>query len=309
MSDLLVSAARIVGVLAIFTVGFYLTKLAFGLIMRFGNYENRFLGRTVPIAIATMLSAIAFQQVWIADDIAKSAFGLSAIAPFGNKSGYELVFQDEFDGNTLDTSKWSTQFYWGRTHNTHYMTYFSRDVFQVSNGKLRIKAEKRQGSKPEYNGGVITSFESFGLRYGYFEIRAKLPKGKGLWPAFWLGPTSKDWPPEIDIVELLGHEPNKVYMTHHWKNASGKHKYRQTAYTGPDFSTNYHVFAAEWTPTEIVWYIDGIERYRSDRNVPQVPMYVLTALTIGGKWPGAPDRTTSFPAYMDIDFIRVFKKK
>jgi|GEM_PF-2793216 len=309
MGDVLIIIGRIIAGLAVFTLGLYLAKLAFSLMTRSGIYQNRFLGQTVRIAILTLVAVIAFQQIWIAGDIAKSAFGRSKIAPFGNKSGYELVFHDEFNGNRLDTSKWSTQFYWGRTHNTHYMTYFAPDTFEVTDGKLRIKAEKRRGSRPEYKGGLINTFERFAWQYGYFEMKAKLPKGKGLWPAFWLSSNSKEWPPEIDIFELLGHEPNKVYLTIHWRDASGKHKYRQRAYVGADFSRDYHIFAVEWTPTEIIWYIDGIEKYRNNRGVPQVPMCLMAAMTIGGDWPGAPDRTTSFPAYMDIDFIRVFKKK
>ena len=297
------------------------------------------LNRTVPLATIALVAAIALGQIENTGDIVTSAFRRPDVAvsenhrrnempisadltnpllaqnqqskqshtPFGGKSGYELVFQDEFDGASLNESKWSTQFNWGRTHNTHYMTYFAPDAFQVAAGNLQIKAEKRQVAEFNYTGGIITTFETFALQYGYVEMKAKLPKGKGFWPAFWLLPTSKVWPPEIDIFELLGHETNKVYLTNHWQDAESPLKHNHKAYVGADFSKDYHVFAIEWTPTELIWYIDGFERYRTNQGVPQVPMYLLAALTIGGNWPGAPTDKTPFPAYMDIDYIRVFK--
>src|SRR5690242_15236708 len=152
----------------------------------------------------------------------------------------------------------------------------------------------------DYTSGMISSFGHFAQQYGYFEIRAKFPAGKGYWPAFWLLPADKTWPPEIDVLEILGHEPDKVYLTNHWQTAE-KHESVGDSYKGPDFSADYHTFAVDWEPNEIVWYVDGVERFRSKQGVPAMPMYIIANLAVGGDWPGNPDATTKFPGNMDID--------
>src|SRR5438445_576325 len=76
------------------------------------------------------------------------------------------------------------------------------------------------------------------------------------------------------------------------------------SYKGPDFSADFHIFAVDWQPNEIVWYVDGTERFRSNKGIPAMPMYVIANLAVGGDWPGNPDATTRFPGYMDIDYIR-----
>jgi beta-glucanase (GH16 family) len=227
------------------------------------------------------------------------------------KAGWELTFHDEFDGDKLDTKKWMDSYPKDdRTHGNANgeRQYYAPDGFRVEDGKLRLIAQKRpMGGRP-YTSGMVTSFKSFGQKYGWFEIRAKFPKGKGMWPAFWLLPTDDSWPPEIDVLEILGHEMNKVYFTNHWRDAKGEHKSHGTSFVGPDLSADYHTFAAEWKPGEIIWYLDGVERSRSKEGVPDVPMYVLANLAVGGDWPGNPDETTPFPGYMDIDYIRVYRR-
>ncbi len=79
-------------------------------------------------------------------------------------------------------------------------------------------------------------------------------------------------------------------------------------FVGPDFTKSYHTYAVDWQPNEIVWYVDGVERFHVTENVPSVPMYILANLAVGGDWPGNPDATTPFPSYMDIDYIRVYQK-
>jgi beta-glucanase (GH16 family) len=225
------------------------------------------------------------------------------------KKGWRLTFHDEFDGGKLDAAKWTDRYWHGRTHSNNEQQYYAPDGYEVKDGRLRLKAEKRAMGGMPYTSGMIASHDKFSQQYGWFEIRAKFPKGKGFWPAFWLLPATKEWPPEIDILEILGHEINKVYFTTHFNNEQGKHEGHGGSWTGPDFSKDFHTFAVEWKPGECVWYVDDIERYRSQRGIPAEPMYLIANLAVGGDWPGNPDAMTKFPGYMDIDYIRVYQRE
>jgi beta-glucanase (GH16 family) len=225
--------------------------------------------------------------------------------------GYKLVFSDEFNGTDLDRTKWIDSYPDDkRTHSNNEQQYYAKDGWAVGDGKLVFKAEKRsQGGKP-YTSGMVSSYGLFAQEYGWFEARMKVPGSQGMWPAFWLLPASKRWPPEIDIMELIGREKNKVYLTLHerqegtWKPKSFGH-----GFEGTDFSTDYHTYAVDWMPGEMVWYVDGIERHRvKDAGVPSEPMYVLLNLAVGGDWPGMPNATTVFPSTMEVDYVRVYKK-
>ncbi len=225
------------------------------------------------------------------------------------KLGYVLTFHDDFNGDRLDSSKWIDSYPDGvRTHSNNEQQYYAPDGYEVRDGRLRLKGERRSMGGMPYTSGMVTTFGKFSQQYGWFEARLSIPHGKGMWPAFWLLPDDKSWPPEIDILEILGHEPDKDYMTNHYVNAEGKHEGKGDSWKGPDFSAAYHVFALEWKPDEIVWYVDGVPRYHTRENVPHVPMYVLLNLAIGGDWPGNPDSTTPFPGNMDIDYVRVYSK-
>jgi len=225
------------------------------------------------------------------------------------KPGWTLTFDDEFNGSKLDTAKWIDSYPDNsRTHNNGEQEYYAPDGYAVSHGALHLKGERRpQGGMP-YTSGMVASYGKFAQQYGWFEMRAKLPAGKGMWPAFWLLPADKNWPPEIDILEMLGHEPSKVYLTNHWQDAAGKHQSHGENFVGPDFSRGFHTFAVDWEADSIVWYIDGTERSRSTEGIPTMPMYLLANLAVGGDWPGNPDATTPFPGLMDIDYIRVYQK-
>lgn len=219
-----------------------------------------------------------------------------------------LVFADEFEGTTLDTSKWIDSYPDGqRTHSNNEKQFYATDGYRVRGGKLFLRAEKKpQGGLP-YTSGMICSYGKFSQTYGRFEIRARFPKGKGLWPAFWLLPASKKWPPEIDILEILGHDLNTIYFTNHWRNAEGRVPNEQGLLRGVDFSKEFHTITLDWTPEFLAWSVDGTERFRTRNHVPQEPMFVVANLAVGGDWPGFPDATTPFPSEMEIDYIRVWK--
>jgi beta-glucanase (GH16 family) len=226
------------------------------------------------------------------------------------KAGWVLTFNDEFNGKALDRKKWIDSYPDNeRTHSNNEQQYYAEDGWEVDKGRIRFKAEKREKGGMPYTSGMVSSFGKFSQQYGWFEIRARFPKGKGMWPAFWLLPITKGWPPEIDILEILGHETKKVYFSTHFRNEAKQHKYKTLDWTGPDFAAGYHTFAVEWTAKECIWYVDNVERARSSEGIPHEPMYILANLAVGGDWPGMPDATTVFPGYMDIDYIRVYRRK
>lgn len=181
----------------------------------------------------------------------------------------------------------------------------------VRDGVLNITADKAPPATPygyRYISGLITSEPSFSQTYGLFEIRAKLPKGKGLWPAVWLLPVSKKWPPEIDIMEMLGDRPTRYYTTLHSK-ASGTHEQSHIpAHEGVDLSADFHTYAVDWGAQEMVFYFDDREvaRAPTPEDMHQ-PFYVLINLAVGGKWPGNPDDSTVFPATLQVDWVRVWQ--
>jgi beta-glucanase (GH16 family) len=246
----------------------------------------------------------------------------------------ELTFHDEFDSFRPwrnGHGVWRTVFKDGRSadrtalrtlrNNKELQLYVDPDMplnyevdrtadlnpFVVHDGVLDIVARPAPpGLDAELGGyrftsGLITTQPSFSQTYGYFEMRAKLPRGKGIWPAFWLLPANLGWPPEIDVVESIG-DPGVVWTTAH-------SKLDKTPTTKQAIAPGvFHVFAVSWDPQNIVWYIDGREVKRQatppDMNKP---MYMLANVAVGGAWPGAPDASTPWPARMSIDYIRAYR--
>lgn len=182
------------------------------------------------------------------------------------------------------------------------------DPFSVADGQLTITAQPvppetaRQMGGFRYASGLITTQPTFAQTYGYFEIRAKIPRGKGVWPAFWLLPLDLDWPPEIDVMESVG-DPAKVYVTAHSKLTA---KDPGTAVdVAPDA---FHTYAVSWDPKTLIWFVDGreVKRLPTPPDMHK-PMYMLANLALGGDWAGAPDASTPFPARYVIDHIRAYR--
>ena len=235
---------------------------------------------------------------------------LNAAAP-ADRPGWKLTFQDDFDGTSLDLQKWNPNDPWGRARNKELQAYVT-NAFEVKDGTLRINAQTGDavydGKERAYTSGMMTTYRKFAQQYGRFEIRCRVPKGKGLWPAFWLLPDPLGWPPEIDVLETLGHEPNKAYFTQHFRDEQRQRKSDGGSWTGPDFTAGFHEFAVEWSPDRIVWFVDGVERFRSEKSIPKARMYMLVNLAVGGGWPGSPDDTTQFPSALEVDWVRVYAK-
>ncbi len=237
----------------------------------------------------------------------------------------QLVWADEFDGNTLNNANWSydiggsgwgnneLQYYTDRTENT-----------QVSGGTLKIIAKAEAFGGKNYTSARLLSRYKADFRYGRLEARLKTPRTQGIWPAFWMLPTSEaygGWPysGEIDIMELLGHEPNKSYATLHAEGtAPGLSIYSSSNYvlsTGT-FADAFHTFAIEWSPVEIKFYIDNIliatksatSLAASPRPFPfDQPFFFLLNVAVGGNWPGNPNASTVLPQTMEVDYVRVYQ--
>jgi len=271
-----------------------------GILKARGRPRSMKTDRTVFLSITLLLMSIF---------LSLALTSTTSAAPPGNASDWTLKFSDEFDGASLDLAKWETVYISGDRTNNDELEWYVDDADQhvVSDGTLKLIAKKESVSGHSYTSGLISSHASFSQTYGYWESRMRLPKGKGLWPAFWTLPTPQGWPPEIDIMENLGNQPNKVYMTNHWGTESNDQQY-STSYTGPDFSAGFHVFGMEWSSSSITWYVDGVQRARSTSGVPTCEMHTILNLAVGGSWPGSPDSSTVLPAQLEIDYIRVYKR-
>ncbi len=249
----------------------------------------------------------------------------SGVSP--DLSDYYLAFSDEFNGNGLDPYKWNTAYLWGPdlTTNNEQQYYvdinnypdFGYQPFSGNGDYLSIKADRtpehlrdKANWKP-YISGVMTSYDAFQFTYGYAEARIRPPTGPGMFSAFWLlNAYYVDLEPEIDIMESLGENSDVVYHTYHYRDAWGNLVSSPSYETwGNDFSNDFHVYAVKWSPGEIIWYVDGVERHRlAHDKVSSQPMYVLFNLAIDGDWPVSPDWTTQFPSTFDIDYVRVYQR-
>jgi beta-glucanase (GH16 family) len=259
-------------------------------------------------------------------------FSFSALAQTDKSGKWELVWQDEFTGKKIDDTKWNVLIRENSKHSE--LQYYIPEEVYTENGKLRIKSSLRQYGSKAYTSGRLDTKGKFAPVYGRFEIRAKLPKGKGIWPAYWLYPQNRDWQmeyvmaeavaagkenlipeerpwyTEIDIMEFLGHETGTLYGTLHYYSFDGKKLTSSGTWRSQeDYSQDYHLYALEWEQDSIRWYIDNHLIHSTASGIPHAPHYLILNTAIGGSWPGNPDSTTVFPQFHDIDFVRVYKRK
>ena len=218
---------------------------------------------------------------------------------------WELVWSDEFDGPTVDRAKWYVENA-ALDKNNEGQYYDPEEVF-TRDGTLVLRSRKRTKGDRLFTSGLVETKGTFSQTYGWFEVRAKLPKGQGIWPAHWMMPADNSWPPEIDIMELIGHDPTTIHMTHHYGKWPDT-RLAGNSFTGPDFSQDFHVFSVQWEPDAIRWYVDSQERSVQTENIPDVPMRIILNTAVGGDWPGYPDETTIFPQEHVIDYVRVYRK-
>ncbi|MDG5765983.1 family 16 glycosylhydrolase [Balneolales bacterium ANBcel1] len=244
---------------------------------------------------------------------------------------WQLVWSDEFGTETLDTTNWEymigtgSQYGvpagWGNSE-LQYYTDREENIF-VQDGKLHIVAREESYRTRNYTSARIRSLGKADFRYGKFEVRARMPKGQGLWPAIWMLPTDNvygGWPRsgEIDILEIVGHEPHIAHGTIHYGESAGAgHSLTGGRYIlrdGSTFNDDFHIFSIIWEPERIEWYVNGnLYHFATPGHTNPYPwvfdqkFHLLLNVAVGGNWPGNPDNTTEFPQEMVVDWIRVYQ--
>ncbi|MEM6699110.1 MAG: family 16 glycosylhydrolase [Bacteroidota bacterium] len=239
--------------------------------------------------------------------------------------GFELVWADEFEGVTVNEEDWTFEIGngdngWGNNELEYYTD--RPENVRIENGVLIIEAREENFGGYPYTSTRMKTQDKRTFQFGRIDIRAKLPKGQGIWPALWMlgnDISSVSWPAcgEIDIVELVGHEPKTIHGTAHWGSNFANHKFKGKSYSiGEDFSDRFHVFSVQWKQGIIYWYLDDILYYSiSSRQMEGQPypfndqFFFLFNVAVGGNWPGRPDATTVFPQQMVVDYVRVFQEE
>ncbi|HBN79329.1 MAG TPA: glucan endo-1,3-beta-D-glucosidase [Planctomycetaceae bacterium] len=243
---------------------------------------------------------------------------------------WKLVWQDEFEGKSLNYQQWETEVNAFGGGNQELQIYTDRPKnVRVQNGKLVLEAHRDNagiaGTVREYSSGRVRSKHRGDWKYGRFEIRAKLPAGQGLWPAIWMLPTDEKYGTwassgEIDIMEFKGQEPKTVLGTLHYGG-----QWPKNAYSGDQFelklgsfTEEFHTFAIEWEEGEIRWYVDG-ELYQTQSKwhsaAAEYPapfdqrFHLVMNLSVGGQFVGNPNDSTQFPAQFLVDYVRVYQKR
>ena len=255
--------------------------------------------------------------------------------------GYRLTFADEFDDN--DVSRINENASGGRPGAPAWRSRYRHDRNTIINGEKQVYVDPAyRGSasnplglqpfsiasgiltisatplaervapflgKQRYASGCITSELTHWQQYGYFEMRARMPKGRGFWPAFWLLPKSGVWPPEIDVVEATGAKPGSLHLGVIEKDRGrpGSRWVKDVI----DTTDGFHVYAAEWTADDVVFSIDGKEQYRAGSHRIHEPMYMLVNLAIGSKDPSFipdPDGSTPWPGQLQVDYVRAYSR-
>ena len=241
---------------------------------------------------------------------------------------YRLVWSDEFAGTQLDASKWEAQVGdgcpqlcgWGNNE----LQYYRSQNASVAGGLLTITAKQEPYGGRNYTSARLRTRNRGDWTYGRIEMRAQMPVGQGLWPAFWMLPTDNvygTWAAsgEIDIVEYLGHQTHRVFGTLHYGGSYPLNQSSSNADTldAGSFSDGFHDFALEWEPCEMRWYVDGLlyatqRDWNSSGGPYPAPFdarfHLLLNLAVGGYLPGSPDATTVFPQQLVVDYVRVYQK-
>jgi hypothetical protein len=236
--------------------------------------------------------------------------------------GYTLAWADEFSTGTVNPNSWTFETGnnngWGNNELQNY-TDRSQNVF-VSQGNLILEARAESYNGSNYTSTRMITKNKKLVKFGRIDIRAKMPFGKGLWPALWMLGNNIDqvgWPAcgEIDIVELLGHEPNKIYGTMHYGSSTASHASFGTTYslsTG-SFDQQFHVYSLIWVQNSIKVLVDDTQyvNFNATNGSGNYPFnndfFFIFNIAVGGNFPGAPDNTTSFPQRMIVDYVRVFQ--
>ena len=248
------------------------------------------------------------------------------------KQGYQLKWQDNFDGNFLNRADWNVELHEKGWVNSEWQEYVDSDKnIQVKDGKLLIKPVETvnaDGTR-SYTSGRNNTQVKHDFKYVYFECRAKVPTGKGYLPAFWMMPTDENlygqWPKcgEIDIMEEMCQETNKANGTIHYGEPHDQSQGTCTVDAKNNFADQYHTYACDWEPGKITWYIDGVkfheesDWFSAKSGQGEVayptpfdqPFYMILNLAVGGSWVGYPDDSTTYAdQQFAVDYVKVYQK-
>lgn len=282
------------------------------------------------LKIYTLFSSLLFLSLFSCEqpeDVGGCQF------PLDLENSYELVWNDEFDGNAIDETKWSYDLGdgcdigicgWGNNE-LEYYTNRTENAY-ISDGNLVIKARKETPlylNQHAYTSARLVTRNKGDFRFGRVDVKARLPVGQGLWPAIWMLPTDYvygGWPRsgEIDIMEYIGSEPDRVFGTIHYGHDYWR--YTTEGYTkeeGPNFSEDFHVFTLLWNEDCIMMLVDGQKVSGPHSRSTTLPttwpfdqdFHLLLNVAVGGNLPGNPNASTQFPQTMEVDYVRVYSEK
>ncbi|MEU8263262.1 family 16 glycosylhydrolase [Micromonospora sp. NPDC048999] len=276
--------------------------------------------RSIRTIAAVALASVGLTVGLIATTSAPAAAGPGAI-----------TWSDDFNGPAgaaPDASKWRYDIGgsgWGNNE-LEYYTSSTRNAALDGNGNLVITARKENPSgyscwygSCQYTSARLLTNGTFSQAYGRFEARIKIPRGQGIWPAFWMlgnDIATNPWPNsgEIDIMENIGREPSTVHGSLHGPGYSGGNPLTgQTSLPGGQaLADAFHTYAVDWAPDSITWYLDGVAYLRktpadagNNRWVFNHPFFMIMNVAVGGNWPGSPDGSSVYPQTMTIDYVRV----
>lgn len=302
-------------------------------------YENRLIETTSPIRdndqFVGWFKDLELTQPWdLAHDVVTGDVHLYAkykVADTPFLDGRTLLFNDEFNGTTLDMSKWSYQNGTGREYGLWWWgndekQYYKPENTEVSDGTLKIYAKIEQTYDPlasttmHYTSSKIVTQNKFSQTFGRFEARVRVPLAEGFWPAFWLMPESSvygGWPRsgEIDIVEWRGRIPNEASSAIHFQASHG-HQPQYRNYTLPQGQTidQFHVYAVEWSLGKLEFSVDNHvyhTRHNTWHNAPQPfdqDFFIILNFAIGGRFDGHKlPPPSAFPAFMEVDYVRAYQ--
>ena len=238
-----------------------------------------------------------------------------------DREGWNIAWHDEFDGPELNRENWNFDIGGNGWGNAEWEAYTDKpENIRIEDGMLVIEAREDPtlpGGRP-YSSARIKTQGLHSWTYGRIEARIKLPHGQGIWPAFWmLGDNNKGWPAsgEIDILEFIGKTPDTIYATVHAPGYSGGNGVGSSLVVSEESLKNdFHVYAIEWQENEIRWLFDEQEYFKlTPANVPadwifDHEFYIIMNLAVGGRWPGYPDKTTVFPQFLTVDYVRVYQR-
>ncbi|HAZ64438.1 MAG TPA: hypothetical protein DCZ72_12640 [Armatimonadetes bacterium] len=240
--------------------------------------------------------------------------------------GYTLVWNEEFDGEGLvDEARWNYEVGFIRNHEEQYYTRARVENVRQENGLLviegRREAWEEDGKTANYTSGSINTQGKVSWQYGRIETRAKLPRGKGVWPAIWMmgdDAAQVGWPRcgEIDIMEFVGKEPERTHSTVHWAKPEGGHTSQGGNLPVEAPWDDFHLYVLEWTAEafdfyfddQLIFHFDLDQANKADGTNPfRQKHWLLLNLALGGAWGGEIDPTI-FPQRYEIDYVRVFQR-